>query len=158
MCRLLLGASEADLQAAKQRVDVLAAHLPGADIAWMVQEDPSLMFEELEPSKQAMALPSACSSGSLLLACSCAWPLAAVVHGLPICGHLSCACVQCFVHSCVQAIGACWVCVVTQQVVCCEQPPAGAQAAHKPPPLLRLSTLPCLVGVLRCCVRPPSPV
>lgn len=55
MCRVLLGASVADLQAAKQRVDVLTAHLPGADVAFMVQEDPNLMFEELEPSKQSVA-------------------------------------------------------------------------------------------------------
>jgi hypothetical protein len=52
---VLLGASVAELQAAKQRVDVLAAHLPGADVAFMVQEDPNLMFEELEPSKQSDA-------------------------------------------------------------------------------------------------------
>lgn len=49
--RLMLGASVEDLQAAKQRVDVLIQHLPGADVAFMVQEDPSLMFEELAPSK-----------------------------------------------------------------------------------------------------------
>ncbi len=55
-CRLLLGASVADLQTAKQRVDVLAARLPGADVAFMVQEDPHLMFEDLEPSEQSARL------------------------------------------------------------------------------------------------------
>jgi hypothetical protein len=51
LARLMLGASEADLLAARQRVDVLTQHLPGADVAFMVQEDPSLIFEDLEPSK-----------------------------------------------------------------------------------------------------------
>lgn len=48
----MLGSSEADLHAAKQRVDVLTEHLQGADVAFMVQEDPFLMFEDLEPSKR----------------------------------------------------------------------------------------------------------
>lgn len=51
LSRLMLGATEEDLHAARQRVDVLRQHLPGADIAFMVQEDPSLIFEDLEPSK-----------------------------------------------------------------------------------------------------------
>jgi hypothetical protein len=47
----MLGSSEAELHVAKQRVDVLTEHLQGADVPFMVQEDPLLMFEDLEPSK-----------------------------------------------------------------------------------------------------------
>jgi hypothetical protein len=47
----MLGAGEDDLRAARQRVDVLTQHLPGADIGFMVQEDPSIIFEDLEPSR-----------------------------------------------------------------------------------------------------------
>jgi hypothetical protein len=35
----------------KPRLEVLTAGLPGADIAAMVQEDPRLLFEELESSE-----------------------------------------------------------------------------------------------------------
>jgi hypothetical protein len=37
LCRLLLGATEADLLEAQQRVSNLAQHLPGADVTFMVQ-------------------------------------------------------------------------------------------------------------------------
>lgn len=60
-CRLLLSASEAELHEAKQRVALLTEHLPGADVAFMIQEDPSLMFEELAPSeRQGQGVSLAC--------------------------------------------------------------------------------------------------
>jgi hypothetical protein len=49
--RLLLSADASELRAAQQRVAVLAAGLPGADVATMMQEDPALLFEDLEPSE-----------------------------------------------------------------------------------------------------------
>jgi hypothetical protein len=49
--RLLLGCECCYLtDVVKPRLEVLTAGLPGADIAAMVQEDPRLLFEELESS------------------------------------------------------------------------------------------------------------
>lgn len=39
------------LEVVKPRVDVLTAELPGANISGMVEEDPRLLFEELESSE-----------------------------------------------------------------------------------------------------------
>jgi hypothetical protein len=51
-CRLLLGCECCYLtDVVKPRLEVLTAGLPGADIAAMVQEDPRLLFEELESSE-----------------------------------------------------------------------------------------------------------
>jgi hypothetical protein len=51
LCRLLLGCECRYLtDVVKPRLELLAAGLPGADIAAMVQEDPCLLFEELESS------------------------------------------------------------------------------------------------------------
>lgn len=50
--RLLLGCECCYLtDVVKPRLEVLTAGLPGADIAAMVQEDPRLLFEELESSE-----------------------------------------------------------------------------------------------------------
>jgi hypothetical protein len=54
LLRLLLGCECCYLtDVVKRRLEVLTAGLPGADIAAMVQEDPRLLFEELESSELA---------------------------------------------------------------------------------------------------------
>ena len=123
-CRLLLGASEADLQAAKHRVDLLVEQLPGADIAFMVQEDPSIMFEELAPSKSALG--SSCAdalrrAGRIVQLCSHREAQLArvgcVCVCLCVCVRLACELVGSKLHTCCSWVDLLLYCARNPQAI-----------------------------------------
>lgn len=111
--RLLLGVSARELHVAKQRVDRLTHGLPGADVAAMLEEDPSLLFEELDTSEWVV-----------LVRLAFAWSVSATIALLPtltefsscgdVCPHRVWCCTACLdIPSACCCVSCCFMCIIS---------------------------------------------